>query len=216
MSGIGTAERAWESVAGTFAAVVEHPFVTGLQDGTLPQETFDRYLVDDARYLDRYARVLAQLAVRAPTTEGVALLAGAAEQAVVAERELHRALLATRGAAPDAGEGTPTCVAYTGFLMSRAVTAPFDVALGAVLPCFRVYAEVGRGLLERCTSDRYRSWIEAYAAPEFWSTVRRVEGLLDAVVVDEAAVLEAYGTATGFEWSFWDASWRGEEPVGPT
>ena len=52
-------EHAWLSVAPWFGAICDHPFVTGLADGTLDDDVFVRYLLDDSHYLDRYARVLA-------------------------------------------------------------------------------------------------------------------------------------------------------------
>ena len=208
-------QECWESVDDWFAAIRAHPFVLGLTDGSLPEEVFVRYLVDDAHYLDHYARVLAQLSARAPDPTGIELLAGAAVGAIAAERELHRSYLLPHGLDPDAGQGpeaSPTCVAYTGFLAVSAVTAPFDVALAAVLPCFRVYAEVGRHVMARRTPGQhpYGAWIDAYAAPEFDEAVRRAENYLDTVVVDRPGVLAAYRRSTRFEWMFWDSAWRAE------
>jgi thiaminase/transcriptional activator TenA len=211
----GVAEASWRSVADWFDAICRHPFVTGLTAGSLPEDVFVRYLVDDAHYLDRYARVLAVLASRAPDVAGVELLAGSAVGAVAAERELHRAYLAPRGLALDTAtvpEPSAACVAYTGSLEAAAHTAPFDVALAAVLPCFRVYAEVGRHVMARRAPGEhpYAAWIDTYAAPEFDEAVRRAEAYLDSVVVDPAAVTEAYRRSIRFEWMFWDAAWCGE------
>lgn len=223
-------EHAWQSVAPWFDAICRHPFLRGLTDGSLPEDIFVRYLVDDAHYLDRYARVLAQLAVRASDPAAIELLASSASGAITAERELHRAFLAPRGLDPDADtdpesdrvpEPTPTCVAYTGSLESTAHTGSFDVGLAAVLPCFRVYAEVGRYILQRrAPGDHpYAAWIETYAAPEFDEAVHRMEAYVDSVAHDRESMLAAYRRSTRFEWMFWDASWRGETwpiPTDPT
>lgn len=208
-------DDAWRSVAPWFDAICRHPFLRGLTDGSLPEDTFVRYLVDDAHYLDRYARVLAQLAVRAPDPAGIELLASSASGAIAAERELHRGFLVPRGLDPDADtvpEPTPTCVAYTGSLESTAFTGAFDVGLAAVLPCFRVYAEVGRHIIERRApgDHSYAPWIETYAAPEFDEAVRRMEAYVDSVAHNHESMLSAYQRSTRFEWMFWDASWRGE------
>ena len=208
-------QECWQSVGDWFDAICRHHFVTGLADGSLPEDVFVRYLVDDAHYLDRYARVLSTLAARAPDVAGVELLAGSAVGAVAAERELHRAYLVPRGLDPDAvavPEASPTCVAYTGSLEAAAHTGPFDVALAAVLPCFRVYAEVGRHVMARRAPGEhpYGAWIDAYAAPEFDEAVRRAEAYLDAVATDRAAVLQAYRRSARFEWMFWNGAWRAE------
>ena len=134
--------------------------------------------------------------------------------AIAAERDLHRGFLAPRGLDLDQDavpEASPTCVAYTGFL-EQGATAPFDVALAAVLPCFRVYAEVGRYVLARrpAGDHPYGAWIDAYAAPEFDTAVRSAEAYLDSVASNREHVLTAYRRSTRFEWMFWDAGWRRE------
>ena len=216
---MSSAQACWTSVAPQFEQICSHPFVLGLADGTLPEEVFVRYLVDDAHYLDQYARVLAQLAVKAPTTAGVELLAGFAVGAIAAERGLHRDFLAPRGLDPDVDvvpDATPACAEYTGFLMATAASEPFDVGLAAVLPCFRVYSEVGLRIMAGRTPGEhpYSAWIDSYAAPEFADAVRRAEAYLDEVVVEEAAVRAAYARSTHLEWMFWDAAWHGPTLLG--
>jgi thiaminase/transcriptional activator TenA len=214
-------EDAWRSAGPWFEAILRHPFLRALADGSLPEETFVRYLVDDAHYLERYARVLALIATRVRDPSGIELFAGTAVGAIAAERALHRGFLAPRGLDPDVDRGavpepSPTCLAYTGYLLELASGAPVAVAIAGVLPCFRVYAEVGAAILARRPSGEhaYAAWIDTYAAAEFEQEVRRVEAYADSLVGDRAAMLEAYVAATRFEWMFWDAAWRAE--VWPT
>lgn len=212
-------EDAWVAVGERFAAILAHPFLAALTDGSLPEATFVRYLVDDAHYLDRYARVLALIASRAPDPVGIELFASAAAGAIAAERALHRSFLAPRGLDPDDDllpEPSPTCLAYTGYLFELARERPVEVAIAGVLPCFRVYAEVGSTIQTRRVAGAhpYAAWIDTYAAPEFEAEVRRVEAYTDALAGDRDAMLEAYRAATRFEWVFWDAAWRGEDRPG--
>lgn len=207
-------ETAWAAIAPSFAGICEHPFIRGLSDGTLAEATFVRYLCDDAHYLDRYARTLAMLAARAPDPAGVELLAASAVGAISAERQLHRGFLLPRGVDPDgdgAVEATSTCRGYTGFLTALASSGPFDVAVAAVLPCFRVYAEVGRFILALRPAGEhpYAAWIDTYAAPEFDRAVRDMEAYVDSIATDRTAMLDAYRTATRWEKLFWDAAWAG-------
>lgn len=204
------AEHAWNDAQADVARILDHPFVRGLADGTLPWQTFERYLCDDAHYLDRYARVLAVLAAKAPAIADVGTVAEFAAGAAVAERALHEGQL---GEAIASSTPSPTCDAYTGFLWSRAVTAAPGVGLAAVLPCFTVYAEVGRRLQEWQRDDHpYRDWIETYADPSFADASRRCEALADRwAAADPSAVpamREAYARAVRYEWQFWDAAWR--------
>lgn len=215
-------QQAWRSVADRYADILAHPFVRGLGTGDLSHEVFVRYLVDDTHYLLGYARVLALLASRMPDAEAVAEMAGASVGAVVAERSLHRGFLAPLGIDPDAPDTrdathpTPTCRAYTGFLTEQAAAAPVEVGLAAVLPCFRVYAEVGRHLqAARGTAEHpYSSWLDTYADPDFDAAVHRVEQLTDRLAAHSpqtGAMLAAYRTATDLEWHFWEEAWRGPD-----
>jgi thiaminase/transcriptional activator TenA len=210
-------EDAWRSSGPWFEAILRHPFLDALADGSLPEATFVRYLVDDAHYLERYARVLALIASRLPDASGTELFAGAAVGAIAAERALHRGFLAPRGLDPELDRGavpepSPTCLAYTGHLLELASGAPVAVAVAGVLPCFRVYAEVGSAILTRRAPGEhaYAAWIDTYAAAEFERVVRRVEACADGLEGDRAAMLGAYAAAIRFEWMFWDAAWRAE------
>jgi len=48
----------WSDVEDIYAAILRHPFVTGLTDGSLPRQAFRHYIVQDAHYLRGFARAL--------------------------------------------------------------------------------------------------------------------------------------------------------------
>ncbi len=211
---------AWQTVRPWYRSILTHPFVASLQDGSLPLATFRRYLLDDAHYLAGFARALAAASVRVPDVDGLAVLAGSAQGAVVAERTLHRDFLRSHGIDPDAAhadEPSPTCVAYVRTLLSDALVAPVEVAVAGLVPCFRVYREVGTHIAATGVADDhpYRRWIDTYADDTFDMAVRAAEELADRLAERAGAhvrgpMLAAYVRSTRFEWMFWDASWRGE------
>ncbi|HEX6231940.1 MAG TPA: TenA family protein [Jiangellaceae bacterium] len=210
-------DDAWRAVQPTYERIIGHPFVRMLRAGTLDREVFLRYLLDDARYLSGYARALAMVAARLPNTADVAVLARSAAGAVEAERALHATLLGEHGIDVDGpGEPSPTCRLYTSSLIAVAATEPVEVALAAVLPCFRVYAEVGAAIAAGTTTDHpYAAWIATYSDPEFAAITTEVETLADELAKQAGGgVLErmsaAYATSTRLEWMFWDSAWRGE------
>lgn len=45
----------WRSIEPVYAAIIEHPFLCGLADGTLPEECFRHYVLQDLLYLRDYA-----------------------------------------------------------------------------------------------------------------------------------------------------------------
>jgi thiaminase/transcriptional activator TenA len=206
--------RAWAHVAERYADICAHPFVTGLADGTLPDAVFAHYLADDAHYLAGYARTLARVASRLDDVADVGAWAGFAAGAVEAERSLHLGELARRAVDLEAHDPSDACRRYVGTLAGHARDSPVEVAVAAVLPCFRVYAEVGRHLAATAGdvgSHPYGAWIRTYDDPAFAASVLRAEDTADRLAEGSPQVdrmLAAYADATDREWHFWDASWR--------
>ena len=51
-------DELWQGITGIYDAIVAHPFLAGLADGSLPPGSFAFYVVQDALYLQQYARAL--------------------------------------------------------------------------------------------------------------------------------------------------------------
>jgi len=207
-------DELWASVADLRARIDRLPFLTALEDGSLPRERFDHYLAQDALYLLEYARALAFAAARAGTADEVAFWAEAATGAVREQRELHDG----RAEGPGRAAMSPTCAAYTGFLLATCAAEPYAVVTAAVLPCFCVYDDVGTRLAARVgdpAAHPYGDWIATYGDPAFTAATTRARGLVDAAA-ERASAAErermrpAFTTAVRYELLFWDAAWREE------
>ncbi|WP_460819976.1 thiaminase II [Nocardioides korecus] len=202
-----------------YAAVFEHPFLTGLVDGSLPTGCFTYYVAQDAHYLRDYGRALAALAGRAPSGLDAAMLARHAVGTAEVELSLHQGLLAEVGldaAALAAMPVGPTTHAYTRHLLGAVHGGSFAEGLAAVVPCYWIYARVGQALVGRGSSEpRYQRWIETYAGEEFAGVVVEVLDLVDRIGTGlthdqrAAAHVEAERSAR-YEWMFWDAALRQE------
>ncbi|MCD2196569.1 thiaminase II [Actinomycetospora endophytica] len=208
-------DELWDSAADVYTAIRAHPFLTGLTDGTLPHAAFGQFVVQDSHYLRGYARALAVLAARAPTEDDTTLFAQHAAGAIAAEQDMHAALSDALALDTDA-PATPTTLAYTSYLLATCHGASFAEGLGAVLPCYWIYARVGEALLGESSPDPlYARWIAMYGGDEFQAVVDAALGVMDRIAVDLAPaersrVLEHYRTTSRYEWMFWDAAWRRE------
>jgi thiaminase (transcriptional activator TenA) len=209
----------WSDVEGVYAAILAHPFLTGLADGTLPRESFRHYIVQDAHYLRGYARALAICAAKAPDESGTVMFAEHAAQAIAAERDLHAALMTELGSSPEEAAlepVAPTTQAYVSYLLATVYGGSFAEAVGAVLPCYWIYARVGDELLARSSPDPlYARWIAMYGSEEFQLVVDSVLELTDRVGESlsdtETALLRSHFRRTStYEWMFWDAGYRRE------
>jgi len=135
-------DELWRSIAPTYDAILAHPFVTGLTDGTLHPDAFAFYLCQDALYLGRYAQALAALGGRAPEAAEVAMFARHAAGAIEVERHLHESLLPQLGihpAALAATEMAPVTLAYTSYLLATVHGGSYAEGVAAVLPCYWIY-----------------------------------------------------------------------------
>ena len=81
-----------------------HPFLAGVRDGSVPEDSFDRWLVQDYLYAQALVRAQSRIAAAAPFAD-VGLLAGGV---VTGERCLRRW---RRGAA---WSSTPPCIRRLG------------------------------------------------------------------------------------------------------
>lgn len=209
----------WDRNTDIFGAILAHPFITGLTDGTLPEAAFAHFVVQDGLYLRDYARALAVVATRAPTPEAMQMFARHAADAVAAELELHSSLLPELGisaAEAEAAEPTPVNLAYTSYLLATTRGGSYAEGVGVVLPCYWIYWEVGKELVRRGSPDsRFQRWIDTYSADEFGDVVRAVIAEADRVGAllsesERAVVARHYRATSRYEWMFWDSAYRQE------
>ena len=216
---MGVTADLWTSIAPIYGAILRHPFVTGLTDGSLPRASFTFYAVQDALYLREFARALSLAAARAPRDEWIIMFNEHAAGALKVERALHEGFFQEFGLTTDEVAGTPlapTNQAYTSYLLAVAGAAPFHEAIAALLPCYWIYWEVGKELERAGSPDPlYARWIATYASEEFGGVV---QGVLDATDVTAAplkptervAMRRHFVTTSRYEWMFWDMGWRRE------
>jgi thiaminase/transcriptional activator TenA len=209
----------WQGITGIYRAILAHPFLAGLTDGSLPHDAFAFYVIQDALYLRRYSEALAEVGRRAPSAAEAGMFARHAAEAVEVEQALHGSLLADLGVDPariGAAEPAPANLAYTSYLLATVCTGSYAEGVGAVLPCYWIYWEVGRELLRRGSPDpRYQRWIDLYGSEDFGKVVREVLAVADTMGPGLAAperdrVHRHFRVTSRYEWMFWDMGYRKE------
>ncbi len=209
----------WSSIEGIYDEILAHPFFAGLTDGSLDREAFRFYIVQDALYLVDYARSLSIAAAKAPDTDTMLVFSRNATQAIEVERSLHETFFREFGLTEEEVRSTPqapTNRAYTSYLLSVCYSGSFAEGLAALLPCFWIYWEVGKALLERGSPDPlYRRWIDTYAGEEYGDTVQTVLDVADRLGAELAPsehgrMAEHFVQTSRYEWMFWDMGYRRE------
>lgn len=213
-------EDAWRANRPLFETTRDMPFNRELAEGVLPSEKFRHYMIQDAHYLEGFARSLALASAKGWSADHVVQFARAAEEAIIVERALHAEYFDRFGVSPQdfaSTELSPACNHYVSYLQSTCAQAPFEVGLAALLPCFWIYREVGTAIHTRAASDNpYTAWIETYAGEEFSEAVDAVIATLDSVAAQCSAhnrerMHLAYRRSAQLEWMFWDSAYRLEK-----
>ena len=206
----------WHSIEGVYGEILAHPFLRGFTDGTLPRECFRYYVLQDALYLREYARALSLTGVRSPDESALVMFNEHSAGAILVERGLHEGFLADLEVTQEEADQTaptPTTLAYTSYLLKTAALGDYPEVLGAVLPCYWIYWEVGKALLSHGSPDAlYKRWIDTYGGEEFGALVEAVLDLTDRVCEDlnpsqKACVTDAFVITSRYELMFWDAAW---------
>ncbi|GGL31002.1 TenA family protein [Nocardia jinanensis] len=213
-------EHLWDRTKILRGAIDELEFLRRLGDGTLPLDVFRTYVEQDSLYLAGYSKVLALLSAKSPDAQTAQFWAGSAATAVAVESGLHDELLSDSRLPAREGEPEPSaaCLGYVSYLIATAATASYAVGAAAALPCFWIYAEVGRGLaasaaevLAADPDHPYAQWVSTYGAPEFQESAATARSLVDVAADaasdrDRAAMATAFTVATRYELMFWDTA----------
>jgi thiaminase (transcriptional activator TenA) len=209
----------WSGITDIYDAILAHPFLAGLTDGSLPQDAFAFYVIQDALYLRRYAQALANVASRAPSTAETEMFARHAAGIVAVEMGLHETLLGDLDIDPasaDQAEESPTTLAYNSYLIAGTQGGSYAEGVGTVLPCYWIYGEVGKHLLgQGSPNPRYQKWIDTYGGEEFDAEVRDVIAVTDKLGPElspgeRERVRRHFRATSRYEWMFWDMGYRQE------
>jgi len=176
-----------------WSAATRHPFLDAVREGTISDEAFDRWLVQDAVFVTDLLTFQARLLARAPRNAQHTLAGGCA--ALVAELDWFEEQAARRGIDPKQPP-LPTTLAYRE-LLNRLDAEPYDAAVTALWVIERVYLLAWT--TARSDTSPFGEFVEHWTTPEFGAYVDALEALAspedhDALINDVLAL----------EVAFWD------------
>ncbi|MFP3164641.1 MAG: thiaminase II, partial [Acidianus sp.] len=58
-------EKMWSAIGDIYNAILSHPFIKGLVNGTLDEEKFKYYILQDYLYLREFSKALAIISAKA-------------------------------------------------------------------------------------------------------------------------------------------------------
>ncbi|WP_138432051.1 thiaminase II [Fodinibius saliphilus] len=209
-------DKLWQEIEPIYDHILELPFIKELTDGTLSEEVFTFYLKQDTLYLSDYSRALSLAGIRSDSNEQARQFLNFATNAIDVERELHGEFYEKL----DAGsplQKSPSCFAYTNYLLATATMRDNAIAIAALLPCFWIYREVGLHIYEHAALENpYQDWINTYAGEKFNDSVEKAIAITNRVAEEEPnrrrkQMIHAFVRSSQMEWKFWDSAYEMEQ-----
>ena len=115
-----TTERLLAAAKDIWAAYNEHPFVLGIQNGTLAREKFKYYIIQDYLYLEEYAKVFALGIAKAKSPETIQLFSKYVTLLTEGEMDIHRGYMGKFAVSREELEATPRALdnlSYTSYML---------------------------------------------------------------------------------------------------
>lgn len=213
-------ERIIQDSMDIWEGYLRHPFITGLADGTLDEEKFLGYLIQDTLYLREYARVYAMAMYRSHSIEEIRAYYSILSFVNEGEGSFRLEWLKKAGLdslAIDKMPLRPQNQAYCDFMLETAERQGVSEIMMAVLPCMFSYAWIFQKIAQNTPGVReskYWPFIEAYISTAYaddcriWGvfTEKRLQGLDE----EELARLSAiFRKSSQYETDFWDMAFEG-------
>ena len=199
-------------------AMLGHPFLRDLRDGSLPEPVFTRWLAQDYLFAGHCVGVLGALLARAPARHRDLLLD--ALEAYREELRLFAAEAERLGVSLDAEPALVTH-AYTQFLSATALGGSYGEAFTALVVLERAYLDAWRFVREGLSpTSPWSAFVDRWASDEFAGYVglleRELNGLAgEAGTSERAAMSRSFELTVRYEIAFWEmaltgARWPGE------
>lgn len=210
-------ERLKSAAPEDWNAYVDHAFVRGLGDGSLPQAAFRNYLVQDYLFLIQFARAHALAAYKSRTLADMQAARGGLG-AILDEMGLHLRVCERWGlsaADVESTEEQQATVAYTRFVLDIGMSGDLLDLQVALIPCTLGYAEIGRrlapaGIDAIPAGHPYRDWIAEYSGEAFQQAGVAAHAWLDDLGRRYASdnrypeLLAIFRKASRLEADFWE------------
>ncbi|RDJ23162.1 thiaminase II [Bosea caraganae] len=221
-------DRLKQATPAEWTSYVDHAFVRQMGAGTLPQQAFRTYLVQDYLFLIQFARAYALAVYKSRTLADMRAAQAGLSAILDVEMDLHVRLCGRWGLQPGQIEAAPehqATIAYTRFVLDCGMSGDLLDLHVALAPCVVGYAEIGRRLAPAGTAalgdHPYRDWIGEYAGDAYQEIAAMARRHLDDLAAramterrfSELAAL--FAKASLLEADFWQMALDDRPLTGP-
>jgi thiaminase len=194
--------------------MLAHPFLLQTRDGTIPDQTFARWMQQDYLFVAAGLSFLAALLARAPRRHREPLADAIA--VLRAELRLFEDQAAKAGVQLD--EAAPAFVnhAYMQFLMATALGRSYPEAYTVLYAAEKAYHDSWRVVREGLSpTSRWYPFVDNWAGAAFAAYVADLQDNLDALAeqagsAEQQVMAELFEVTIGYEIAFWEMALSGE------
>ena len=216
---MGTTQQLLDYAAEVWTAYNEHPFVLGIQNGTLEREKFRFYMIQDYLYLGDYAKIFA-LGVAKATSLSNAMRFSRYISVMNGELNVHSNYMARLGITQediDSAKRSLDSLSYTSYMLRVAYEETEVEIVAAILACAYSYEVIAKKMVENnpaaVDDEFYGSWISGYVSEEYSEENRVLIELLDDMTKSYTPaqiehLKDVFLACSRYEMAFWDLSWN--------
>lgn len=217
-----TVERLLSATTEIWEKYNKHPFVLGIQDGSLDKDKFRYYMIQDYLYLEDYAKTFAVGVAKAKSLKTANLFAKYIN-VMNGELNIHEGYLARLNVTQEEIDSTPRALdnlSYTSYMLRVAYEEGEAEILAAILACAYSYEIIAKNIVKNNPSsvndEFYGDWVKGY--------------ILESYVAENAVLLEEMNRLTEkcaekqiqhlvdifvacsrYELAFWEMAWNFSE-----
>ena len=213
-----TSERLFNYVEPIWAGYMNHPFIQGMNDGSLDKEKFEFYLKQDYLYLLDYAKVFALGLVKSKKEEHMQIFGDMIQMIINSETDTHKTYLEDLKVTREDIFQTSvslTTDSYTKYMLAVAFEEGVAEIAVAVLACSWSYKYIADHMDEDKDHGYYAPWIEAYGSDGYSAgndvSIQLVDDLTEGYTEAQLKNLEKIiWNCSRYEGMFWDMAWNME------
>ncbi len=154
--------KLWKEVKPIYKELLKHPFIQGLQNGSLDKSAFKYYIAQDMLYLKDDATSFKNLTKKLQNDLHVKFFSDIQKDMIAYEIELEKEFIKAFKI-KKAKKKSFVIKKYTSFLLKTSKHKRPFYAMCALLPCFWLYSAVGLKVHKKSKSKNpYKKWIEYY------------------------------------------------------
>jgi len=214
-----TAERMLGAAAEIWKKYNEHPFVLGIQDGTLDKDKFRYYMIQDYLYLEDYAKTFAVGVAKAKSLKTANLFAKYIN-VMNGELNVHKGYFAKLNITQEEINSTPRSLdnlSYTSYMLRVAYEEGEAEIFAAILACAYSYEFIAKEMVKRnpyaVNDEFYGDWVKEYTsdgyAAENAVLLETVNSLTQNYTEQQIQHLtDIFVTCSRYELGFWDMAWN--------